>query len=242
MFRLAPVGVLGVTALVLAVACSPAMPPRRAPMPVNPTWLTAEELRDGWRPLFDGVTTAGWHTYRQPGVVEGWAAIDGMLVRTSGGEDLVTDRQYDSFELELEWRLRPGGNSGIFYWAHEASEKIYHNAPEYQVLDNVGHRDGLSPLTATGSLYGLYPAPPELVRPVGEWNHTRIVTNGSKVEHWLNGTRVVEADFDSDELKSRVAASKFNQWPTFGKTRRGYIGLQDHGDTVWYRNLKIRER
>ncbi len=241
MFRPLPAGVIGLAVATLALACAPSMPPRRDPIPMN-TWLSEQDLRAGWRPLFDGVTTAGWHTYGRPGVVEGWAAIDGMLVRTSGGEDLVTDRQYDSFELELEWRLRAGGNSGIFYWAHEASEKIYHNAPEYQVLDNVGHRDGLSPLTATGSLYGLYPAPIELVRPVGEWNHTRIVTNGSRVEHWLNGVRVVQADFDSDELKAKVAASKFNEWPTFGKTRRGYIGLQDHGDTVWYRNIKIRER
>lgn len=242
MSRRAHLCVVAIGALALASACASPPPPRLDPNAMTASWLSSEDVRAGWRPLFDGRTTAGWHAYAKPGVVEGWAAIDGMLVRTSGGADLVTDRQFDSFELELEWRLRPGGNSGIFYWAHEASERIYHNAPEYQVLDNIGHRDGLTPLTAAGALYGLYPSQPTLVRPVGEWNHSRIMTRGSRVEHWLNGVRVVQADFNSDEMKAKIAASKFNEWPTFGKTRRGYIGLQDHGDTVWYRNIKIREQ
>src|SRR5690606_39907775 len=109
-------------ATVAQLACAPQRPPRDT-LPVTSSWLSAEEIRAGWRPLFDGQTTAGWHTYAKPGSGGGWAAVDGMLVRTSGGEDLVTDRQYDSFELELEWRLRSGGNSGIFYWAHQAAEK-----------------------------------------------------------------------------------------------------------------------
>jgi hypothetical protein len=216
--------------------------PRVEPTPMTPNTLSDAAKRAGWQPLFDGFSTSGWHTYAKPGNVNGWEVVDGMLVRTTGGGDLVTDRQFDSFELELEWKLKSAGNSGIFYWAHEASELIYHNAPEYQILDNVGHRDGLSPLTATGSLYGLYPSPVDLVRPVGEWNQSRIVTRGGRVEHWLNGVRVVDVNFDSDEMKAKIAASKFSAWPTFGKTRRGYIGLQDHGDSVWYRNIYIRER
>ncbi len=233
------VAALGAAALALACASSP---PSVDPAPMGPNTLTAREIRDGWQLLFDGRTTSGWHTYRSQGTVTGWEAIDGMLVRTGTGGDLVTDRQFDSFELELEWRLGPRGNSGIFYWAHEASERIYHNAPEYQVLDNVGHRDGLSPLTAAGALYALYPSDPQLVKPVGEWNTSRIITRRGRVEHWLNGVRVVEADFDSEEMRQKIADSKFNEWPTFGKTRRGYIGLQDHGDSVWFRNIKIRER
>lgn len=227
-------------AAVAVVACGGNPPPEPVGPPM-PNTLTAAERNAGWRLLFDGETTNGWHTYAKPGLISGWAARDGMLTRTGPGGDIVTNNQYDSFELELEWKVGPKGNSGIFYWAHEASEKIYHNAPEYQVLDNEGHRDGLTPLTAAGSLYGLYPAPPELANPAGEWNTTRIVTKGGKVEHWLNNRRVVQADFDSDELKAKIAASKFAEWPTFGKTRRGYIGIQDHGDDgVWYRNIKIR--
>jgi hypothetical protein len=232
---------VAVAAVVLTGACARTATPPEPVGPPMPNTLTAAEQRAGWRLLFDGETMNGWHTYAKPGMISGWAARDGMLVRTGPGGDIVTNNQYDSFELELEWKVGPKGNSGIFYWAHEASEKIYHNAPEYQVLDNEGHRDGLTPMTAAGSLYGLYPSPPELAKPAGEWNITRIVTKGGKVEHWLNNRRVVEADFDSDELKAKIAASKFAQWPTFGKTRRGYIGIQDHGDDgVWYRNIKIR--
>lgn len=239
--RRATIRVVALVTVALSAACARSTP-RVEPVPVSPNTLTDDARRSGWQLLFDGTTTAGWHTYAKPGTVTGWEAIDGMLVRTTGGGDLVTDRQFDSFELEWEWKLRTGGNSGVFYWAHQASELIYHNAPEYQVLDNVAHRDGLSPLTATGSLYGLYPSPPDLVNPVGQWNKSRIVTRGARVEHWLNGVRVLEVNFDSDEMKAKIAASKFAEWPTFGKTRRGYIGLQDHGDSVWYRNIFIRER
>ncbi len=233
--------VAALAAGLLAAGCA-SSPPPGTPQPPGPNRLTDAEVRSGWQLLFDGTTTSGWHNYGKPGTVEGWTAIDGALVGTQGSGDLMTNRQFDSFELELDWKLRTGGNSGIFYWAHEASEQVYQNAPEYQILDNVAFANGLTPLTAAGSLYALYPAPLDLVKPIGEWNHSRIVTKGSKVEHWLNGVKVVEADFDSKAMKAKVAASKFAEWPTFGKTRRGYIGLQDHGDTVWFRNIMIRER
>jgi hypothetical protein len=198
-------------------------------------------MADGWQLLFDGRTTGGWHLYAKPGVVAGWEAVDGMLVSDGHGEDLVTDRQFDSFELSLEWRVVPGSNSGIFWWAHEASESIYHNAPEMQVLDNAGTA-GVDPLHAAGALYDLAPAPLEVAKPAGEWNRVLIITNRGKVQQWLNGVKVVDVDFDSDEMKAKIAASKFNEWPTFGKTRRGYIGLQSHGDSVWYRNIAIKAR
>ncbi|MEO5826985.1 MAG: DUF1080 domain-containing protein [Gemmatimonadales bacterium] len=202
--------------------------------------LTQDERRNGWQLLFDGSSTAGWHTYRMNSAT-GWQVVDGELTTTGpGAGDLVSDRQFDSFELTLEWKVPPNGNSGVFYWAHEATEKIYENAPEMQILDNVGHRDGLSPLTAAGALYGLSPAPITAVRPGGEWNTARIIVKGSKVEHFLNDVPTGKGDFDSDELKALIAASKFNQWPTYGKSRRGHLGLQgDHG-SVWFRNIYIR--
>jgi hypothetical protein len=132
------------------------------------------------------------------------------------------------------------GNSGIFYRVDERAEIIWHHAPEYQVLDNAGHRDGKSPLTSAGSCYAVYPPARDVTRPAGEWNATRILSRGNHVEHWLNGTKVAEFEIGSEEWNARVAASKFKQYPEFGKARRGRIGLQDHGDVVSYRNIRIR--
>lgn len=210
------------------------------PEPTGPNTLTELDRRAGWTLLFDGNSTTGWHTY-QKSSVEGWTAKDGMLFRNAAVGDLVSDQQYDSFELTLEWKLGEKGNSGIFWWGNEGTKVIYENAPEMQVLDNIGHRDGLSPLTSAGALYGLAPAQTSLAKPLGEWNSVRILTHGGKVETWFNGVKIADVDFDSKELKDKIAKTKFNQWPTFGKSRRGHIGLQEHDSPVWYRNIKIRE-
>lgn len=210
------------------------------PEPTGPNTITSAERADGWRLLFDGNSTTGWHTYQKQ-TAEGWAAANGELYHTSGGADLVSDQQYDSFELQLEWKLASGGNSGIFWWANEGTSEIYENAPEMQILDNIGQGDGKSPLTAAGALYGLAPSPISLVKPLGEWNSARIVVHGSKVEQWFNGVKVVSVDFDSKELKDKIASTKFKAWPTFGKSRRGHIGLQFHGTPVWFRNIVIKE-
>lgn len=203
--------------------------------------ITRDGSSGGWIPLFDGQTLMGWHTYQQPnGVTTGWT-VDGGAIQTDGNaHDLVSDEQYSSFELELEWKVAPGANSGVFYWANEGTEEIYENAPEMQVLDNIGS-PGTMPLTAAGSLYDLYPAPLAVVKPVGEWNQVRIVAHGSKVQQWLNGVKVVDVNFDSREFKDRVAASKFAQWLTFGKSRRGHLGLQSHGGKVWFRAIRIKD-
>ena len=207
--------------------------------PVNV--LTQVEMDAGWQLLFDGHTLDGWRGYNRDDLPGGWGVENGMLARTGEGGDIVTDREFADFELSVEWKLEPGGNSGIFYRAAEGEEWIYHSAPEMQILDDERHPDGQNPLTSAGANYGLNAAPRGVVRPVGEWNESRVVVEGSHVEHWLNGTRVVEYVLGGEEWEARVADSKFVEWPAYGRATTGHIGLQDHGDPVWYRNLKVRE-
>ena len=170
----------------------------------------------------------------------GWQVIDGALTRVDSAGDIVTTKQYGNFELALEWQVARGGNSGIFYRVSEDSDHPWRSGPEMQVLDDAGHPDGRSPLTSAGALYGIYPATPGVVRPAGEWNSVRLVLNGNHVEHWLNGVKVVEAELGSPDWESRVKRSKFGEMPRYGRNASGHIGLQDHGDRVAYRNIKIR--
>jgi hypothetical protein len=202
--------------------------------------LTPEEQAAGWRSLFDGTTTAGWRGYRQRGMPRGWQAVDGALARVGGGGDVITTDQFGNFELTLEWKVAPGGNSGIFYRVTEQAAHTYESGPEMQVLDDSRHQDGKSRLTSAGSLYGLYAAPAGAAKPAGEWNAVRIVVNGAHVEHWLNGVKVVDTEIGSPDWEKRVRESKFNEWPGFGRATRGHIALQDHGDWVAFRNIKIK--
>lgn len=201
--------------------------------------LTEAEREAGWTLLFDGHTLAGWRGYLK-NAVTGWAVIDGELTRVAEGGDIITSAQYRNFELALEWKVAPGGNSGIFYRAAEGPPAIYFSAPEMQVLDDALHADGKSPLTSAGSNYALHAAPRGIVRPAGEWNAIRIVVQGNHVEHWLNGRLVVRYALHSAEWKARVAASKFAEWKDYGQATEGHIGLQDHGDRVSYRSIRIR--
>lgn len=203
--------------------------------------LTASERAAGWRLLFDGRTTNGWRGYRMPSVPPGWTVVDGALTRVAGGGDIITVDQFANFELTLEWKVAPRGNSGIMYRVTEEYDESYKSGPEMQVLDDAGHADGQSRLTAAGADYGLYASPAGVVRPAGEWNQVRIVVNESHVEYWLNGTKTVEYELWSPDWEARVKNSKFVQWPNFGRARRGHVALQDHGDWVAYRNIKIRE-
>ena len=237
---------LAIAAVCLSVGCvaaqdeaDPAMTDAEHLTPVNV--LTQVEIDAGWKLLFDGHTLDGWRGYNRDALPGGWGVENGMLARIGEGGDIVTDREFTDFELSVEWKLEPGGNSGIFYRAAEGEEWIYHSAPEMQILDDERHPDGQNPLTSAGANYGLNAAPRGVVRPVGEWNESRVVVEGSQVEHWLNGTRVVEYVLGGEEWEARVADSKFVEWPAYGRAATGHIGLQDHGDPVWYRNMKVRE-
>lgn len=210
-------------------------------MTMTANTLSADEARDGFRLLFDGVTTGGWRGYRRPSIPAGWVVAEGALTRVAPAGDIVTLEQFANFELRLEWRVQAAGNSGIMYRVVETLAESWHTGPEMQVLDDVGHPDGRDRMTAAGSCYALYASPPGVVKPAGEWNAVRIVANRSHVEHWLNGVKVVEYDVGSADWLARVQASKFRAWPEFGRASRGHIALQDHTDHVSYRTIRIKE-
>ncbi len=192
--------------------------------------------------LLAGGAAKHWRGYRMDSLPPAWAydAATGVLTRTRFGGDIVTRQQYTDFEFEVEWKVGPGGNSGVFYRATESTGIIYENAPEMQVLDNKGHRDGGNSLTSAGANYALDAPVRDVTRPVGEWNQARIVVVGPHVEHWLNGVKLLEYELWTPEWTAKVAASKFRAWPSYGLARRGHIGLQEHGDVVSYRNIRIR--
>jgi len=208
-----------------------------------PAVAPAASVDTNWIALFDGTSLTGWHTFKKEGQpVEGWSVQDSAIVRTGTGGDLVTDKAYGNFELELEWKVQKGGNSGIFFRIDPTADVTYLSAPEMQVLDDAAHKDGGDRLTSAGANYALHPAPAGAAKPAGEWNAVRLVAVGNHVEHWLNGQQIVSYELGSPDWEARRAASKFAKEAAYGRMTRGLIGLQDHGDTVWYRNLRIRER
>ncbi|MEK7401700.1 MAG: DUF1080 domain-containing protein [Gemmatimonadota bacterium] len=195
-----------------------------------------------WRSLFDGKTTAGWREYKGQTVPDGWFVRDGALTKTAGVRDIISVDQFGDFELELEWKIERGGNAGLFYRATEEYDRVYWSAAEYQLLDDPNARDGRSRLTSAGSVYGLYPAPEGHLKPAGEWNTTRIVAKGAHAEHWLNGTKLAEYEYGSPDWEAKVKASKFNEWPNYGRSRRGHIAIQgDHNGELQLRSIRIRE-
>ena len=206
------------------------------------------EAKDaGWVSLFDGKTTKGWHTYGKTSADPQWEVTNGALhldKAKGGGGDLLTDKEYGNFDLRLEWKISPKGNSGILFHVHEDPakyEQAYYTGPEMQVLDNNGHSDGKIHKHRAGDLYDLIPCTKETVRPVGEWNEVEIISKNGSLKLFLNGVNVVSTTMWDDQWKTLVAGSKFKQWPDFGSFRRGKIDLQDHGNEVWYRNIKIKE-
>ena len=172
---------------------------------------------------------------------EGWAVQDGCLTRVGPAGDIITDGQFENFELTLEWKVQPGGNSGIFYRVSERGDAVWSSGPEMQVLDNALHPDGENPMTSAGSNYALHAPTFDATYPAGCFNSARILADGRHIEYWLNGEKQCEFDIGSPAWNALVARSKFASMPMFARFRKGHIALQDHGDWVWYRNIKIRE-
>jgi hypothetical protein len=194
-----------------------------------------------WRSLLDDKGSA-WRGWKSEALPAGWQVADGTLAKDGEVEDLVSREMFGDFELELEWRISEGGNSGFFYRGTREYDYIYWSAPEYQLLDDANAPDGRNRLTSAAAAYALYAAPAGIVKPHGQWNTARIVVDGARVEHWLNGERVVAYELWSPDWKSRVAASKFAKYPSYGLATRGYLGIQgDHAGALALRRVRIRE-
>jgi hypothetical protein len=217
------------------------------------TTTTVPADSSGWVTLFDGKTTAGWHAYGKGTGTGRWKVADGAVYvdtthtsASSAGEggDLTTNDEFENFDLKLEWKIAANGNSGIIFYVNEDTAK-YHNTyetgPEMQVLDNNGHADGKITKHRAGDLYDLISCSKETVKPTGEWNEAEIRAVHGKLDLYLNGTNVVSTNMWDDNWKKMVAGSKFKSMPGFGTFKKGRIALQDHGNLVWYRNIKIRK-
>jgi len=195
-----------------------------------------------WRPLFDGKSLDAWRGYKSDKIPDGWHIAQGTLAKDKPVADIVSKDEFGDFELELEWKIGEAGNSGIFYRGTEEYDHIYWTAPEYQLLDDIKGADNKTRLTCAGAAYALYPSSPGHLKPVGDWNLARIVARGNHVEHWLNGDKLLEYELGSPDWEAKVKASKFKDWPNYGRAKRGHIALQgDHEGSLAFRNIRIRE-
>lgn len=214
--------------------------------------LTDAEKKDGWELLFDGSSMQGWHKYGNKPVGEAWKVVDGTIHLDASNKenwkaragDIISDNEFENFELSLEWKVDTGANSGIIFYIHEDSAKYewpWNTGPEMQVLDNQRHKDAQIPKHRAGDLYDLISCSKETVKPALEWNKAGVKCVNGKLDLYLNGENVVSTTLWDDNWKKLVAGSKFKDMKDFGTYKKGKIGLQDHGDNVWYRNVKIRK-
>ncbi len=213
--------------------------------------LSKEEEKEGWKLLFDGRSKEQWHVFNNKTDGAAWVIADSALHlapaqkdstgATIGGADIVTNEEYENFHLKLEWKLNSAGNSGIMFNVQEGPgfERTYHTGPEMQVLDNAAHPDAKIIRHRAGDLYDLISSTPETVKPAGQWNAVEIYVNHGYLEFYLNGDKVLYTNLWDSAWNNLVAGSKFKQWPGFGTYKKGRIALQDHGDPVWFRNIRI---
>jgi len=240
-----------VATLVLLTACNrQAYPTSNAAQ----NTLTAAEQRAGWQLLFDGKTLNGWRNYNKQTLGSDWKVQDGTIVldvkkdaagkRIPGnGGDITAGGEFGDFELSLDWKIDSCGNSGVIYRAVESSK--YHSpwqtGPEMQILDNACHPDAKINKHRAGDFYEVVASSKETARPAREWNTIRIVAKGNKIEHWQNGVKIIDLEMGTDEWKTLLQSTKWKDHPDFSLSPKGLIVLQDHGDKVWFRNIKIRK-
>lgn len=210
------------------------------------------EVDSEWIALFDGQSFNGWTKYGGEEVGQAWKIQDGMFYldatnkkdwQTGDGGDIVTIEEFDNFHLQLEWKISPNGNSGIMFFVHESPEFAYPwmTGPEMQILDNEGHPDAQIVSHRAGDLYDLIVSKEETVKPAGEWNLAEVIAKEGNLQLYLNGVMVVETSLWTPEWEEMIAKSKFKDMPGFGKFQKGKIALQDHGDEVWFRNVRIKK-
>jgi len=239
-------------AALLLTACGGTAPPASEPDPA-PAAAPAETMAapGEWTSLFNGEDLSGWHQYGNKPVGSAWKVDDGAIYldvsdkegwQTNNGGDILTDESYANYELELDWKIGECGNSGIIYNVQETDEFDYPwlTGPEMQVLDNTCHPDAKIKTHRAGDLYDLISVAEENVHPAGEWNSVKLVVTDGQVEHWLNGKKQVTYANTGDGWKAMIAKSKFKDFGSFGAFTSGKISLQDHGDPVWFRNIRIR--
>lgn len=209
--------------------------------------LTAEERAAGWELLFDGKSLTGWRMYQNK-AADCWGVKNGEIY-CKGSEvdksdlraDLTTEKEYDNFELSIEWKIAPKGNSGIMYHVTEVGNAAYLSGPEYQLIDDINFPEKLEDWQKTAADYAMYTAATGHVKSAGQYNVTKIVVNGSHREHWLNGVKVLEFEAWSDDWNKRKAVGKWKDTPGYGMAKTGHICLQDHGSGVWFKNIKIKK-
>ena len=210
--------------------------------------LTDQEKLDGWKLLFDGQSLNGWKNYNAPGI-SGWSAQDGNLASSGTGGDstgyIITDKKYDNFELAFDWKIAAEGNSGVMYHVAESKKfnTPYMTGPEYQLLDDIGFPQKVENWQLTGADYAMHVADTtaKKLKPVGEWNTSKIIFNNGHVEHWLNGNKIVDFEAWTPEWFALKNSGKWTSAPEYGLSETGYISLQDHGSKSWFRNMKIKE-
>lgn len=203
--------------------------------------LTQSEQSEGWQLLFNGQDLSEWRGFKQPDVPQGWTAEDDVIHFAGEGQgDLMTRQQYRDFEFKADWKISEGGNSGIFYRVSEEDDAVSGSGPEYQLIDAENYEGELEDVQKSGANYALHPPARDAAKPASQWNETRILVRDNHVEHWLNGEKVVEYELGSQDWQQRVDSSKFSDAPGYAQSERGHIVLQNHGDEVWFRNVKVR--